>query len=314
MRLQDITSSRPALLLAMACARLLPRRAGYALARGAARLIAWRRPEIYRTVRTNMQHVVGCGADDALLDQMAYNVFRYAGQGYYDFFRAVGQPHSALLQKVEPPSAFLEMIRSENAQGRGVLVVATHMSNFDLVGLVLSYEGLSAQLLSLADPGPAFRILNRLRATDGFEVTPIGPESLRMALRRLANGGVVVTGADRPMMEEREWVEFFGQPAELPLGPVRLALMTGATVIVGSCYYHEDGIYRVRADGPVEMVRTGRKRHDIMASARRLAAVLEEHVRAYPDQWLMFHRVWPDDSRCGAEPVQPQPSPEDQEP
>jgi len=42
------------------------------------------------------------------------------------------------------------------------------------------------------------------------------------------------------------------------------------------------------------MTRTGDRQRDVLINTRRLAVVLEEHVRAHPDQWMMFHPVWAD--------------------
>jgi lauroyl/myristoyl acyltransferase len=155
-------------------------------------------------------------------------------------------------------------------------------------------QGFPIQMLSLADPQAGFHILNYLRAKGGFEVTPITTESLRAAIRRLKNGGAVVTGMDRPMPEDRELIEFFGRLAYLPVGPARLALMSGATVILGNCYYDPNEGYIIEATEPIEMVRTGDRRQDVLTNTRRLATILEGYVRAHPEQWMMFHSVWPE--------------------
>ena len=42
------------------------------------------------------------------------------------------------------------------------------------------------------------------------------------------------------------------------------------------------------------MYRTGDRRRDIRTNTHRLAAILEEYVRAHPEQWMMFHPFWPD--------------------
>jgi KDO2-lipid IV(A) lauroyltransferase len=280
----------------------MPGWVGHGLARLAAEVIQWRQPEIYETLRENLHHVVGCEMPEDALDHLTRDAFFHAVRAYYDFFRTVGRPSELVYERVEIPQSFIELIRSETSSGRGVLILATHMSNFDLAGLALSACSLSAQVLSLAGPSPGFRLLNDLRAGDTFEITPITPDVLRTSVHRLASGGVVITGADRPTGEERDRVEFFGQPANLPLGPARLALMADVSVIVGSCYRDPDGIYRVRGTGPIEMVRTGNRRQDTLASARRLAAVFEEHISRHPDQWLMFHRVWPEPLHCPENP------------
>jgi KDO2-lipid IV(A) lauroyltransferase len=167
------------------------------------------------------------------------------------------------------------------------------MSNFDLTFLALGAHRLPIQILSLADPQAGVHIQNRLRHEAGLEITPITPESLRAAIRRLKSGGLVLTGADRPIPQDRELVEFFGRPAYLPVGPARLAMMTGATVVVGACHYDPDEGYVLDATWPVEMARTGDRRQDTLTNTRRIAAIVEGYVRAHPQQWMMFHPFWP---------------------
>ena len=250
MRIQDLISSKPMTQIGLFIGQRMPRRVGYGLARIASALIARNKPQIYWTVRANLRQILGPEADDATLHEMARHVFFHAGQTYYDFFHAIGQPPEVLARAVKVPQNIIELIKSENVQGRGVLLLSSHMSNFDLAGLAIGSLGFPMQMLSLANPEAGFHILNYLRAKGGFELTPITPQSLRAAIRRLKNGGIVVTGMDRPIPEDRELIEFFDRPAYLPVGPVRLALMTGATVALGSCYYEPDTGYSITATGP----------------------------------------------------------------
>jgi KDO2-lipid IV(A) lauroyltransferase len=104
---------------------------------------------------------------------------------------------------------------------------------------------------------------------------------------------VVFTGVDRPVAGEREPVEFFGFPSNLSTGPARLALMSGANVLVANCHNDPQSGYAVDFTGPLELSRFRDRQEAIRVNARRIAAVLEDLVRARPEQWLMFHRVWP---------------------
>jgi lauroyl/myristoyl acyltransferase len=296
MRLQDFASSKLVTQLGIFLAQHSPRQVGIGLARAAAAIIARRKPEIYWMVRGNLRHIVGSDVGDGALHEKTRQVFFHAGQTYYDFFRIVNQSPRLLANAVKVPESLIALIESNTASGQGVLLLGMHMSNFDLVILALGARGLPIQALSLADPGPGFQVLNHLRATGGFEITPITPASLRVAVRRLRGGSIVATGVDRPVPQDRELIEFFGQSAYLPVGPTRLALMTGATVVVGACYYDAEAGYVLEYTGPVEMVSTGDRRQDTLTNTRRIALIVEAYVRAHPDQWMMFHPFWPESS------------------
>lgn len=293
MRLQDFFSSRAITQLGIYLAQYMPQRLGYGLAQVAAHVIARRKPQIYWTVRANLRQVVGPGADETALHNMARRLFAHAGQTYYDFFHVIGRPPEVHAKMIHIPESVVNHIRSEMSKGNGVLLLGMHMSNFDLVLLAFGAYGFSVQVLTVSDPVPGFHVLNRLRARAGFEVTPITRESLRTAVRRLKGGGLVLTAGDRPIPEDRALISFFGRPAYLPLGPVRLAMMSEAKILMGGCHYDPQQGYVLEVTGPIELARTGNWRRDMVDNAGRLAVILEGYVRAHPEQWMMFYPLWP---------------------
>lgn len=293
MRFQDFVSGRSMVKLGLAIGQSLPPRAGHALAQTIADVLVWRRPEVYWTVRANLRQVVGAEVDESTLHEMVRQMLAHAGQTYYDFFRAVGQPPEVLTGQVQGAEALVKLLRSEMAGGRGVLLLGVHMSNFDLLTLSVGAFGVPIHMLSLAGPQAGFQVVNRLRVVEQIEVTPITPQSLRAAVRRLRRGGIVSTGVDRPVPEDPPLVEFFGRPSYMPLGPARLALMSGASVIVGACQYDRAQGYVLRHTEPIEMVNAGDRAVGILTNAQRLATVAEGYVRARPHQWMMFHPMWP---------------------
>jgi KDO2-lipid IV(A) lauroyltransferase len=294
-------SSKPAAQIGLYIGQHLPPWIGYGVARIVANYASRKRPENYWRVWANLRQVLGPKVDDATVHEMVRQVFFHAGQVYYDFYHTTGRSPEELCRAAQVPTSLIDLLKAEVERGQGALVVGLHMSNFDLAMVAIGAHGVPIQALTLADPGPGFQLQNRQRARVGIEVTPISPESLRLAIRRLKSGWTVFTGADRPVPGEPASVEFFGRQAYLPLGPARIASITGASVVVVSCHHDPDAGYVVRFTGPIKMVRSGNRRQDLLASARQIAIVIEEHVREHPEQWLMFHRVWPESS--STEPV-----------
>lgn len=294
MRLQDFFSSRAVTESGIRLAQVAPRWAGYGLARFAAAIIARAQPELYHTVRANLHQIVGPSATPKVLAAKTQAVFAHAGQTYYDFFHALDYDADQIAREITVPREMIASIRAEMAQGHGCLLLGAHISNFDLGILALGTVGLPIQALSLPNPNEGFTIFNRLRAKWGLEITPITPQSLRQAIRRLKDGGLVMTAFDRPIPDDQHLIPFFGRPAYFALGPARLAVMTKAKVFMGSCHYEAGKGYIMHAQ-PIEMVYSGNRQSDIETNACRMAEVLEGYVRQYPEQWLMFHPFWP----CG---------------
>ena len=292
MQVQDWISGETAVRLGLWIGRYMPRWVGYGLACLVADAFAVGRPKVYQKVLANQVHVLGPETPERERRRVARQIVEHAGRTYYDFFHAIGQPTDVLAQSVDISSHLFDQVQAWTSAGQGVLFLGVHMSNFDLGILALGARGLSGQILSLGEPNDGFSLLNDLRAMHGFEVTPVTPRSLRNAVRHLKKGGLVMTGVDRPVPGDGCEVEFFGHPSYLPTGPSQLAWMTGAKVLLGTCHHTPERGYVLEVKGPIELPHTGRRSEDILAGAQLLAQHVEEWVRAYPAQWMMFHPMW----------------------
>lgn len=285
--------------LAFWLGKYLPPWSGRTTAALIARILVTTKPDLYRAARSNLRHVLGPEVSEAELDRAVQRLLSHAARAYYEIFHNLGRPE-VVAEEFRPPVRMapgsLENFRQAMATGRGVCILGTHTSNFDLGGIALAqYLDTPALILSLADPAPGFEIINRLRqhgSRSGEQIiTPITPQSLREAIQRLRQGGLVLTGVDRPIGAGDEPVEFFGATACLPAGYIRLPLMTDALVLTQATYY-EAGEYRIVLNPPLEMVRTGDRRQDVIVNVRRVLAEVEGFVRSHPDQWMMFVPVW----------------------
>jgi KDO2-lipid IV(A) lauroyltransferase len=110
----------------------------------------------------------------------------------------------------------------------------------------------------------------------------------------LTEGGTVGILSDHNTSgEEGVFVDFFGLPASTTSGLARIALHTEAAVVPGFiCWDAELAKYRLQFDPAVELVRSGNDGEDIRENTARFTRVIEEHVRAHPDQWLWVHKRW----------------------
>ena len=255
------------------------------------------KPDLYWAARANLRHILGPEMPDEELNRTLYRLISNANRGYYELFHNVGRGEIDV-EKFYPPVRLTDEAKTyldqAVASGRGLFILGAHMSNFDLAWIGLSqYIPVPMQALSLADPPPGFEFFNRLREKGNVLITPISPRTLRDAMVRLRQGGVVITGVDRPVNEGNEPVEFFGATAHLPTGYIRIPLRTDCLVITIAAFY-EDGVYQVDANPLMTMERTGDDEADITLNLRRVLAEIEAVIRRHPDQWMMFVPVWPD--------------------
>ena len=102
----------------------------------------------------------------------------------------------------------------------------------------------------------------------------------------------MVTAVDRPD-PRGELLEFFGRPARLLVGHARLAIRTGAPIMVGGTYQEENGRYRAILLEVLESGEYQDKPNGELVLAQEVMRVHERFIRQRPDQWMMFHPVWP---------------------
>jgi lauroyl/myristoyl acyltransferase len=276
----------------------LPPRQGYAFARWLTRLL-YRRKQgvVYRVLNGNQRHVLGPGATHEQVDLAVAAVLKHAGMANYDMIRAVRRGEQAIVDSIEMGDDLWPHIEAARGLGRGVLVCGAHLSNFNLGFISFALRGnFTVQALSAAVPAGGFDVVRDLRNRGVLEDTPIDAGSLKKALIRLKSGGVVLTGADWPSPDVVDRAMFFGAPSLLPTGYIRLALSANAVLLpLGARWTPERGYFAMSCP-PVELVRTGDRDHDTRVNAQRVLRIIEQGIRETPDQWLMYHPVWPEDA------------------
>ena len=300
MDLRHIFNSAAALRFGHWLGRTMPAGLGFRLADGATRALARRRDSaLMQTLQRNFRVVLGPDASDEQVYQTARAALRHAGMAYFGLYHALGVGPEAFLSEVRSTPLTDYYIDRMFHDGRGVVVVTVHMSNFDLAGLAFAYRGLHLNVLAYADPTSGYDMQNKIRLKGGINLMPIDVSALRKSLEALRRGQLVVTGIDRPdPFGGGEMLPFFGQAARLPVGHVRLALQTGAPVAIAHCEYRPtDHSYVVHVSRWLEMERIGSRQEDIIHNARRVLAVGEELIRVRPEQWLMFYPVWEEGQR-----------------
>jgi KDO2-lipid IV(A) lauroyltransferase len=94
-------------------------------------------------------------------------------------------------------------------------------------------------------------------------------------------------------IEESVFVNFFGIPASTTSGLARIALRTDAAVVPGFLSWDEKRRrYRLRFEPAVELARTDNEEFDVVENTAQFTRVIEEFIRAHPDQWLWVHKRW----------------------
>lgn len=185
----------------------------------------------------------------------------------------------------------LDDLRAALEEGRGVIIAAGHLGNWEVGGAALAARGIPFEAVARAQENPIIdRLINEGRARLGMTIIPMG-DATRGSLRALRAGHVVALIADQDARQRGLFVPFFGRRASTFRGPALLASRSGAPVFTAASTRRPDGRYRVqlrRVPMP-EVDDEARREWELTA---RLAAALEAAVREDPTQYLWHHRRW----------------------
>lgn len=187
-----------------------------------------------------------------------------------------------------------ENFAAAQQRGRGVLFLTGHMSAWELAPFAHALYG--HPLHFLVRPIKNRRVdalINGYRCLSGNQ--PIDKNrAARAMLKVLGDGGTVGILADHnTSIEEGVFVDFFGVPASTTSGLARIALRTDAAVVPGFlCWDEAAGKYRLQFGPAVELIRTGDEDEDVRENTQQFTHIIEEYVRAHPEQWVWIHKRW----------------------
>ena len=206
------------------------------------------------------------------------------------------QPLDDLYRRVEVRG--LPNIRSALAKGKGVLVLAAHIGNWELLPSVATFAGFPADVIYRPlDFPPLDAFFARLRTRFGTGVIP-NAHAMRRILRQLKNGHVVAMLMDQNVdWYEGVFVDFFNHSACTNKGFALLAMKTRAPV-VPSFMLRKNGRFIIEFLPEVEGARTGDRTSDIETNTLRYNQAIEAVIRRYPDQWFWVHQRWKTKAYC----------------
>jgi rfaE bifunctional protein nucleotidyltransferase chain/domain len=181
-------------------------------------------------------------------------------------------------------------------QEGGALLLTGHIGNWELMALGFGWQE-ETKLAFVARPldNPYFdRWMNRLRSRSGNRIIPKkgALRGIRGALREGLFVGLLMdqgtTGRDGV------FVDFFGHLAGSNVALAFLAGRFGVPVCPVYIIRDASGTGHTVHIGPevVPLVRTGRKKNDIVENTQRIQKALEEIIRQHPEQWFWMHRRW----------------------
>ncbi|MDD5285871.1 MAG: lysophospholipid acyltransferase family protein [Desulfuromonadaceae bacterium] len=243
-----------------------------------------------RVVRSNLRVVTGTQS----VEWLVFSTFCMFGRNWCDVMLMMRLKGKKLQQLIGRRSDAASLDAALKA-GTGAILVSPHLGNWELGGLGLADLGYKINVLTFREPDEK---VNELRESSrrergiGFiyvDRHDTSPLAIIEAVNALRRNEVLALLGERDGSSHTIRIDFFGEPADIPVGPAYLSLASGAPVIPVFVPM-ERGKYSTLMDEAIYF-RGGHGRHNeaIRSGMERLVSVFESYIRKYPDQWYNFY-------------------------
>ena len=183
-----------------------------------------------------------------------------------------------------------DVLAEARAEGRGVLFASAHLGPWERVAGALVSAGVPLTTIARAAYDPRFsRLYDTIRARQGVRAIYRGaPGAAARIVRTLKDGGVLGVPMDLRSRVPSVDVPFLGRLAATAVGPARIALRTGAAIVVGTAARGSNSALSVTATriDTRDLVRSADAERTLTS---RINDELSARIRAFPEAWVWMH-------------------------
>ena len=185
-----------------------------------------------------------------------------------------------------------EHIESAHKLGRGGVAITSHSGNWELLGAAFANLGVPTVAVGMKQKSSgADKFITEYRELMGMHSTY--KSNVREMFEMLKDGWFIVLLSDQDI-DKRDGIvlTFFNRPTNCATGAATLARFNEAPIVPLFLHRREDGRHEVIVHEPVFVEKTKNKREDIKRTTQELTAIMEAHIRKYPEEWFWLHDRW----------------------
>jgi len=192
----------------------------------------------------------------------------------------------------------LDTVERTLAKGKGCVLLGAHLGSFEVLRVLCSLEcKLPVNVLRYPDNASnADAVAGDLCPELKQRVIPLGrPDTLLRVHECLERGEIVGILGDRTLKSDRTVrCDFFGQPATFPQGPLLLASILKAPVILFFGLFQGGRRYTIHFELFTDELQIARRDRSAQLQPwiARYAARLEHYCRLAPYNWFNFYDFW----------------------
>ena len=220
--------------------------------------------------------------------------FDNLGRGLGLFAHFGSSNRDTILSVVDTSDLDLRPLEEAEQAGKGVILFTGHLGAWELTSFAFSVlDHPFAFLVRRLDNEKVEQLVDATRIRFGNETIDKFSAG-RLMFKTLRSGKVLGLLIDlNTLDDEAIFVDFFGVPASTTFMVSKLALRTGSPILpLFAPWDEKTGKFKLILSPPVSMQSTGNEEADVRRLTEQLSLIVENYVRAYPEQWLWIHKRW----------------------
>ncbi|HSU86158.1 MAG TPA: lipopolysaccharide heptosyltransferase II [Chthoniobacterales bacterium] len=272
---------------ALALLTALPPRLVFSLGRGFG-FIAWFLLPAYRQLaRRNVEIAFGPEKSEAEKSRIVRRHFQQLGANLLSGIKLNTMPLENVAALVKTEGA--EAVHRELRSGRPVVLVLSHLGNWELFAQILPYHFGYKRLSTVYQKLGSRRLdefVRQQRARFGVQLFDRS-EGFQEAIRLLRGGGMIGILSDQHAGDHGLWAPFFGRLASTSPLPALLCKRTGAALIAASLYTDGPGKWRMTFSSPFDL-----PEDSVSSLTAKTNEIIAEEIRRAPEDWFWVHNRW----------------------
>jgi KDO2-lipid IV(A) lauroyltransferase len=230
------------------------------------------------------------------LQKICKDCFYNAGRGAIELGAFMARP--ALIKETfsfEGDSR--ENLDAAFKEGRGVIGISAHFGNFPLMLLYLAQMGYPTNAIIRPSRDEIVeKDFQAARSRLGLKTVHSYPREACVAqsLKALRDKELLVVLMDQNTgSKSGVYVDFFGQKAGTPTGPIIFAMRTGAPILpIFTLRRGDSDIHTLMIEKHFYLEQKATDEETIQYNVQKLTNIIEGYIRKYPTEWGWMHRRW----------------------
>jgi KDO2-lipid IV(A) lauroyltransferase len=176
----------------------------------------------------------------------------------------------------------------------GAIMISAHLGNWEALPHVIACR--SGHTVTSVARRLDSSLLNRwvLDYRTRFGNGILFKKEALSGMRKTLRSGKILGLLIDQTTKKKEGVEvlFFGRKVMATPAAALMALRCRASVLLGYCIRDAQGRLIAVAEKPLELVRSGDMREDIVTNTQLMTTAIENAIRRHCDQWFWVHKRW----------------------